>query len=291
MIFNKSMTNKKFEYTPYYSKYQYEKLKYNKYTLLFGTSRSQKVSTRELNIPLLNFHNIYGEPDSVYNFLSQLDRNQIKNIKHIYYLISIDTMRDSGLKINYKKNSFLDKIIYSLPLQSSTIKSILRDIKYNLFPSTIFYNIDNDGSLLVKDKSQSSILNRKIIVSSSIEKIKLTKSIQTLLEINQFCVNNNISITYYTPTFSDKYILHKDTVEFLWTVLLDGGLKGFYATYYIDNFSNNCNNNMYYNFTDETHLNYISMNKVFKSIVLSKDQSKYINNTFELKNLLKNYEK
>lgn len=282
IVFNQSITHKKFGYTEYYSKYQYEKLKHNKYSLIFGTSRSQKLSSKELNINLLNLHNIYGEPEGILNFLSQLDKNQIQNITHIYYLVSIDTMVDEPPTINYKSNSFFDKLYYVLPLSDLSIKYTLRDLKYNFAPKSIYYYISDDGSLFVHDKNQSSILNQRTVLPSSINKIIKTKSIDTLLKINEFCKKNNIAITYYTPTYSNKVIINTDTIKFLWTQLLNGGVKNFYATYYIDGVSDLKLGNSYECFTDGTHLNYTYMNKVFKDTVLDEDKRMLISNTQEL---------
>jgi hypothetical protein len=287
MVFNKSITNKKFGYTQYYSKYQYDKLKENKYSLIFGTSRSQKLSSDELNINLLNFHNIYGEPNGILNFLSQLNEIQIKNIDHIYYLVDLVAMRDEPNIINYKSNTFIDKIIHILPLSNLSIKHTLRDLKYNILKNSIYYYIDKDGSFYLNDKNQSAILNKNKKHKASIKSIKKTKSIDTLIKLDRFCKKNKILITYYTPTNSDKMSINVETINFLWAELLNKGIDGFYELYYIDGISNNQLNNNYLNFTDETHLNYNSMNKVFKDIVLDKNSSRFIQNSKELKIYIK----
>lgn len=288
IIFNKSLTDKKFGYTEYYSKYQYDKLKKSRYSLIFGTSRSQKLSTKTLNVNLLNLHNIYGEPEGILNFLSQLDSNQIKNIDHIYYLVSVETMVDENTNINYKNDSFFDKLRYILPLSDLSIKYTLRDLKYNAISQSIYYYIAEDGSLFVYDKNQSSILNRKTTLPSSIDKIKKTESINTLLKINKFCLKNNIKITYYTPTYSDKVIIDTKTIKFLWMKLLNGGIDGFYEAYYIDEVSDNNIKNTYKYFTDECHLNYNAMNNVFKNIVLENNTTRFISSPDELEKYIIN---
>jgi hypothetical protein len=288
MVFNNSLTNKKFGYTEYYSKYQFDKLKYNQYSLIFGTSRSQKLSSSMLNINILNFHGIYGQPDGILNFLLQLNQKQIQNIKQIYYLVSIATMNDEASVVDYKSNTFIDKLTHILPLSALSMKYTVRDLKYNIFKDTMYYYIDDDGSLNVNDKDQSAILNKKITYDSTVDIIKKTNSINALLKLNKFCIDNNILITYYTPTFSDKVIVNVETINYLWATLLDGGISGFYELYYISGVSDNKLNNLYYNFTDETHLNYNSMNKTFKRQVLDADNTRYISNTKELNRLIKN---
>jgi len=282
IVFNNSLTDKKFGYTKYHSKYQFDKLKSKQYTLIFGTSRSQKLSSSALKRDILNFHDIYGEPDDILNFLSQLNEKQLNNIKHIYYLISIHTMTDEISKLNYKSNSFIDKLAYILPLSSLSMKRTLKDLKFNFLKNSIYYYIDDDGSLYVNDQNQSVVLNKKNISKPAINTIKKNNSIKKLLQVNNFCKKNNLPITYYTPTYSDKFLIDVETVNYLWTKLLDGGINEFYTLYYIDGISDNKSNNQYYNFTNESHLNYTTMNKVFQDIVLDKDNTRLISNKDEL---------
>ena len=196
MVFDNSVTNKKFGYTQYYSKHQFDKLKNNQYSLIFGTSQSQKLSSRMLNQNILNINNIYGEPAGILNFLSQLNEKQIKNIKHIYYLVSPRTMRDESTKINYKSNSYIDKLTHILPLSSLSIKDTIRDLKYNFLKSSVYYHVDNDGSVYINNKNQSSILNKRKADESYIDSISKTKSIEVLLKLNKFCKDNNMDLIF-----------------------------------------------------------------------------------------------
>jgi len=284
-VFNNSITKYKFEYSRYYSKHQYETLKSGEYSLIFGTSRSQKLSSESLGMNILNFHNLYGEPGDILNFLNSLDKNQIKNIVKIYYLVSLDTMRDESEFLNYQKSNFLDKLKEVFPLTNLDLKYLFKDVYYNLFQNKIYYYLNKDGSQFVFEKNQSTILNEKIKQQNN-PHLKTSNSIDTLLSLNNFCKEKGIDIIYYTPTFSDKFILNFTEIEYLWSKLLNGGIKGFYFTYYIEGVSNKMNDNKYIYFTDTTHLNHNMMNKIFKEIIVGSNQKYYVNNIFSLKNKL-----
>jgi len=289
IVFNKSITEKKFGYTKYYSKYQFKKLLQDKYSLVFGTSRSQKVSSCYQGNNLLNFHNIYGEPREILNFLLQLNQKQLNNIKNIYILVSLKTMRENGEEfINYKSNTFFDKLLFILPLSPMSVKYLIRDIKYNILKSSIYYWIDDDGSLYVNDKNQS------VIITAEAKKQKLSyniddyqNAIQTLLEIDKFCKKHSINIKYYTPTNADKFFPDTQMLRDLWLKLFQGGIDNFYGLYYIDGVSNNVKNDNYLNFTDSNHLNYNMMNKIFKNIVVQENKDYLIKNESELEDYIR----
>lgn len=280
-IFNNSLTKYKFEYTRYYSKHQYEKLKDNKYTLIFGTSRSQRLSKDALGINLLNFHNIYGQPGDILNFLEQLDEKQRRNINHIYYMISLDTMHDEISTIDYKSYGFFDQLKESFPLTNLSLKHLIKDILYNTKSQLIYYYIENDGSQFVYKQDQYAILNNNIKQNSNND-LYSNHSIQTVLSINKLCTKYNIPITYYTPTYTIKYTLNLNHIRDMWKRLLEGGIDEFYALYYIDNISNSVVDNRFIYFTDSSHLNYTQMNNVFKTLILNEDKDFIIKDTEKL---------
>jgi len=287
-IFNKSITRYKFAYTNYYSKHQYERLKHKRYSLIFGTSRSQSISSRELNRSILNFHNIYGEPSNIFNFLKQLSNQQIKNIDHIYYLVSLETMRDGYNGLDYSKYGLWDRLIETFPLNSLNLKYLIRDIVYNIRQESIRYYIYEDGSQFVINTNQTTMLNQKNYQNrnSAIEK---NNSIKSIIAIDNFCKKHKIKITYYTPTYSDKYIINYDNIYFLWKNLLDNGIDGFYCVYYIQDISDKIVDNHYIYFSDSSHLNYFSMNRVFKSIIFDENRSHFIKDIKQLDICLKKY--
>lgn len=158
----------------------------------------------------------------------------------------------------------------------------VRDIVNNIFENNIYYYIDDDGSLLVNAKDQGNIFSSMEVEKGSIGSIKKSKAIEAILKLNDFCIDNNLPITYFTPTLSAKYSIDVETRNYLWTRLLEGGIDGFYELYYVNGVSDNQLNNLYYNFRDPVHLNYNSMNNVFQDIVLDKDNSRFISNKNEL---------
>jgi hypothetical protein len=283
-VFGKSITDKKFEYTQYYSIKQFDDLQSGQYSLIFGSSQMQKLSSRKLRKNILNLYNLHGSPNLILNFLSQLDEEKIKNVEHVYFNISVFSLlwEDEEAMINYKSNSYFDKLLYILPLSNAGMLATVRDIVNNIFENNIYYYIDDDGSLLVNAKDQGNIFSSMEVEKGSIESIKKSKAIEAILKLNDFCIDNNLPITYFTPTLSAKYSIDVETRNYLWTRLLEGGIDGFYELYYVNGVSDNQLNNLYYNFRDPVHLNYNSMNNVFQDIVLDKDNSRFISNKNEL---------
>ena len=279
-VFKKSITKYKFGYTKYYSKHQYQKLKENDYILVFGTSRSQNISSDSQHIDLLNFHNIYGEPGDILNFMQQLTPQQIKHVKHIYYLVSLTTMRDETDVLNYKKYGFIDQLEASFPLNNLGLKNLARDIYNNVRNESIYYYIDNDGSQFLYNKNQTTVLNHTINQPLNIN-INQSQAIQTLGKLDYFCKSHKIKITYFTPTYTDKYKINTEQLQFLWKKLFNNGIDGFYALYYLKGVSDNMRDNHYVKFTDSSHLNYTNMNNVFKEMVLNKNPSFFIKDSQE----------
>ncbi|MCD6191090.1 MAG: hypothetical protein J7K14_06090, partial [Sulfurimonas sp.] len=80
------------------SKYLFEKLKENKkYIVVFGTSRSAKISSKLYGENIINFsESVYGNPYDVMNLINQLSTKQIANISKILYLVDNHTFRERG---------------------------------------------------------------------------------------------------------------------------------------------------------------------------------------------------
>lgn len=277
-FFNHSLTKYKFRYTNYYSKYQFEKLKSSRYSLVFGTSRSLKISTEAQVSPFLNFHNLYGEPAEVLNFLQQLDDKQIKNINTVYFLVSINTMvAEEKELLDYSRNTFIDKLHAAFPLNMLKLKYLLKDITINLFNKTTDFYIAEDGSKFVYDKNISSIIPRNSNTEVKTRSYH-NQAIDELLEINKLCKDRNISIVYYTPTYSDQHLADFPLPDLkkMWKQLFNGGIEGFYALYYLEGISNIHERDRYPFFTDSSHLNYSMMNSAFKYNVVMKNKKYYV---------------
>ena len=200
-VFGKSITDKKFEYTQYYSIKQFDDLQSGQYSLIFGSSQMQKLSSRKLRKNILNLYNLHGSPNLILNFLSQLDEEKIKNVEHVYFNISVFSLlwEDEEAMINYKSNSYFDKLLYILPLSNAGMLATVRDIVNNIFENK-FCDAPVPPTPLLPDggKNLTSYLDGKAIPSSSLNgasnsfstaaepaSIKLPKSIISSLLILQ----------------------------------------------------------------------------------------------------------
>jgi hypothetical protein len=280
MIFNTKFIKNHFSYTKYYSKHQYEKLKEERYSLVFGTSRSHKISTRQSGVKLLNFHNIYAEPNEILNFLQQLTDKQIKNIDNIYYHFYFGNLRGEYAMLDYKNYGFINKLNEIFPISKSNINNIYETIKYNIYTDKIKGYIDYDGSAYVIDKTKSFYQDEIII-----NHINSKKSLYDVMVLNQigkiyqFAKKNNIKLSIFTPIFTNMVNnkeYYKVTKE-LYTKLLTTYIDSFYCLYFIDGISNYEKEGYYQAFYDNSHLNYIYSNNIFNKYIINSDDYKIDN--------------
>ncbi|MDD2384977.1 MAG: hypothetical protein PHN18_12360 [Sulfurospirillaceae bacterium] len=279
-IFKSSITEKKFFYTKEFSRKQFEMLKTNESILIFGTSQSHMLSTEMLNQKVLNFHNLYSEPGDIINFLYQLNQKQIHNIKEIIYLIDLRagaTREDSNL-INYSAA----KIIY--PLSLNSIKRLFLDIRFNTLSKYENF-LNKDGSIKWLN-STKHIQNINEYTKNTQLKFN-DRLIQRVLDINQFCIKNNINIRYITSVTNEKFFkkINLDEVEQFSSSLLKGGIVHLGLFYYIDGISNLKNKNGHYiAFMEKEHLNQYYVEKWVHNYILKE-------NEYTIKNLddLKHY--
>jgi hypothetical protein len=214
-FFVSRLNQKKYETNFNSAKVQFDELKRRKYILLFGTSRSHKISSKMLGAPTLNFSGtLYGEPENVYNFLISMTKEQLDNVTQIYYLLDLHTFAISSappkMKLNWQNSiQFHIEAIknFSILKIESSIKTIYRNINggYNY--------IDTSGSLMVVEKED--VFNPKISKGSILVNRKTQSNFKpdlvafdTLRKINIFCKDNNIHITYFTPTVSKEYFVN-----------------------------------------------------------------------------------
>tara|TARA_B100000767_G_scaffold77782_1_gene74461 strand:+ start:14647 stop:15630 length:984 start_codon:yes stop_codon:yes gene_type:complete len=260
----------KYKYSRLYSRFQFEDLKHKDYSLIFGSSRSQKISSRLQSDDYLNFHNLYSEPGDVKNFITQLSVNQLQNIDVIYYELDIAAFRRELMKpINYNNNVVTDIVSFSLPLTFEHILSVARELYYNVFDASQ-YQIDSDGSLFIYNDDAPTFIaenpTRRIFKGNSYSPF----AINDIADINKFCIENAIDIIFYTPTYSDKAIreMNWDVIRLALTDLVNQGVK-FKNNYFIEGISDIQSNNMYTHFSDASHLNTLAANQVFKNYVVN----------------------
>jgi hypothetical protein len=262
----------KYKYSRLYSRFQFEDLKYDDYSLIFGSSRSQKISSRLQSDNYLNFHNLYSEPGDIKNFITQLSVNQLQNIDVIYFELDIAAFREEVMKpINYNNNMVTDIVSFSLPLTFDHILSVARELYYNLLDAS-YYKISRDGSLLMSNDGAPTFIaenpTRRIFKANSYSRF----AINDIAVINNFCIENSINIIFYTPTYSDKAIreMNWDVIHSALADLVNRGVK-FKNNYFIEGISDIQTDSMYPHFSDASHLNTLAANQVFKNYVVNDD--------------------
>lgn len=217
-----------------------QKLKDDRYTVVFGTSRSQLISKNIANENIINFSSsLYGNPIDVYNVINQFDKTQLNNIKEIWYLIDTHTFNTKSsiyqnLNIDSKKDFLLQTIsnlnIHKIELAYETINS-------NLKQNYSYYLTEYGENIKIKEDNYFN----GIITSDQKARIPITttKAIEYLDRVDKFCKQNSIKIKYFTPIYNIPYLkkcdlnLYKDQFkEFLKVI------DSFYDFHYIKNISN-----------------------------------------------------
>ena len=276
-LFSHSLTNKKFFYTKEYSRRQFEALKHHRYTLIFGTSQIHRISTKIIDRPVLNFHNLYGEPGDILNFLHQLNKEQIGHIDEIFYCIDLSAKagREEGKLINYSK-----KPNYLSFLTREQVARTFDDIIWNSKPMTGYLNAD--GSIENLDVNRSSRIKPYIY---PIKHLYHQKLIDEILQIDQFAKEHHIAIHYFTPVTSDAFFRSIDFnhLKPFFTALLQGGIKEIGLYYYIPGMTDIKNRKLVYAaFMDSTHLNVTHLKKWLAHYILNERNPYLIHDQKEL---------
>jgi hypothetical protein len=281
---NRIIKNNKIGFSEGLSKSLYTKLKKRKYTLVFGTSRSRFIDSKMLGKQTLNFHSIYGNPNSVYSLLNQLDDNQLNNIEHIYYLIDLHIMKSKTDKDSYYE--FIDYKDSSINLLDSVLLSI-NDIENSIKSIVSSAHISSEGSPVGITKDLTT--KGGTLLNPMNDQAYSMQAINTVKKINTLCKNKGIKITYITPTFPDFSLkrINLDVERDKWSkLLLNNKIDSFYALWMVDGVSDLKNDNTYLAFEDEKHLNYKYLDHVINNIVMNKTSRYKINNINDLDNTI-----
>lgn len=263
--FSFSLTKKKYFYTKEYSRKQFEILKTQKSILIFGTSQIHMISSKMMKQNVLNFHNLYGEPGDIINFLKQLDKDQLKNIKKVIYLIDL---RAGAMRID--KNLINYDSVYIPTLTLTGIKRIFLDIKKNYLKDERFLNYDGSINSPNHDAHIKRIppYPKRAILKYDDNLIK------SLLEINNYLEDKNIDVSFITPVVNDKYLATMDLNKLtpFFEKLLLGGIDEINIFYYIKGISD-IENDKYepISFIEKDHLNYSYVQKWLFSYILQKN--------------------
>lgn len=268
-----------------------EKLESEKFSLVFGTSRSHQIQYDNSEINILNLSgSLYGNSLNVLNFLKQLNEKQISNIVSIYYLVDDHILNgydknDPYSKYkeqDYSQNIHLLKVGFFLSLNINKIKNLLKAVKYNILNDSGYY-INTTGSMVREHKNENSnIPNEFKIMSTS--QFYTEEGIEGLIKVNYFIEKNNIPIKYFTSTHMMQYaeLFNTNIMYEVWSQLFDGGIKEFYALWYINGISDYIKDDKYVAFKDLAHLNEYYKHQVFIENVVNNNPKYLIKNKIEL---------
>ena len=247
----------------------FDKLKTDKYILLFGTSRSLKLSKKILGKPTINFSgSIYGEPTKVFNFLKQLNQTQKNNIIKIYYLLDMHTFsNNTSTLINY--NSYFEYI--KLHFINFNLEKVLAALETIILNLTLRGDYMSEYGWIINTKREVTYGHKGPILST-IEHNNFIKSQNNIIfderqfnylsKLNKLLNDNNIQTIYFTPTFNIQALK-----EFNFEILdyqykkFSNILNNFYDLTYIPVISND-----YTMYTDSSHLKYKGFKYIFKKI-------------------------
>ncbi|WP_041960449.1 hypothetical protein [Sulfurospirillum arsenophilum] len=269
-VFNKHkfMSN---EFTvPRYMEY----LKKNRSMIVFGSSRSLCFTPEVLNFKnVINPNHVYGNPHCVYNFLNQLDEQQLNNIKEIYYNISYHVLNKySHCHItDYNNMDDWEKLL-KLITKKTTLCSI-ETVSKNVFEEDLQFMVNENGTTTDTRGtyfSPTKINTRIFEANIKREKELLSVTSDTLIslkKIDDFCRQRNIKITYFTDALTDYKVAMFDIEKLkLFHMQLLTVIDSFYALNYIENFSND-----YTLFTDDNHIHAKSAQYIFENILKNND--------------------
>lgn len=268
-IYERSITPKKFFYTKEYSRKQFDALKTGRYTLVFGTSQIHRISSEMLGSPVLNFHNLYGEPGDIINFLHQLDARQIAHIDRIICAIDLEASpgRKEGALIDYHESAAQGFHPLTLTMLSRTAEDILR----NILPVSGYLNAD--GSITNLDTHQTATIPPYPypLVYPFDQQL-----IQGYLAINDFALHHNIEIIFITPVVPDAFNKRIDfeVLKAFFASLLVGGVKKVKLYYIIPMISDlKEQNGINIAFMDSKHLNVFFVNQWLHKYILKDDRN------------------
>lgn len=183
----------------------FNKLKKDKYILVFGTSRSHKLSEKTLGQPTLNFSgSIYGQPNKVFNFLKQLNQKQKNNIIKIYYLLDFHTFSEDESKLlNYNSSyDFLKSQFTNFNIVK--IETALKTIIANLKGAKDY--VDENGCKVTLNEHtfnpKTSYGEINGFVKHQNNMIFKDSQFNYLAKINEFSKMNHIKTIYFIPTFN-----------------------------------------------------------------------------------------
>ena len=236
------------------------KLNSKKGILLFGTSRTNLVSSEILRTKTYNMHYIYSYPKDVGSFLEKLNNKQINNIDKIYFLIDYHTLekkynRENDINVYFESQTNKEWTLNKL--KNFNHRKIFDSFKfiYNGLTGEYDYYINDEGSVVSNKEVKwdgASPTKKEHFNEYKFENYFYLK------KIDNFAKQNNIEVLFFTPIypkeFFDKFEIRLET--FLSKIL--SNINNLYFFMYEKDISNNREY-----FIDESHLNYVGIQKWF----------------------------
>jgi len=186
-----------------------EKLLNRESVVIFGTSRSALIDHKMLGDSVINFSSsLYGNPIDVYHFLINLDKEKIKNINKIYYLIDYHAF-------GYKVSAYVNKVYINTGINKiyDSLKSFdVNSIKHAY--KTVIMNLYSNGGYVLKGDGEVNHTTKKNFNLNNIgypEPIRFSdEAFASLLKINDFSRDNNIEIVYFNVPLYNEFVKRFD---------------------------------------------------------------------------------
>lgn len=238
-----------------------EQLEKKKFILVFGTSRSLRITPEILGFDIINPNFVYGNPFCVMKFLKSLNENQIRNIEAIYYNLSGHVFKDKQCKLDLEPDvyHFIDYFMLS------TLKQSVLTIYYNITNKSV--NIVSDFGYIKDPENKNTYRPCRLSKRALIAKMKYISEDNNVVKapfvelgkINDFVLQHDIDIVYFTDILTDEYFALIDFENLTkFHVYLVEYIDKYYAFNFIDGFSN-----QYKYFSDISHVNSDGMKFVF----------------------------
>ena len=250
-----------------------DKLEKDKYSLIIGSSRSDRISKEFFGDDILNFStSLYNYPVDVINFLNMLSPKQIKNIKKVFFQLDIHTLSDTNYGFPKTKMGLEWYKITNISIQK--IIDIQSMINKNIYINTDESNknnyVDEYGAAISsnnKYKKTSFALNLFPLTNN-------TKQLDALNKISVFFKKNEIKVKYFIPPmYKDSFKKYPVNIYMYFTFIKNILMNVNNIYTYIDDKNFTLYNNL---FRDMTHLNNIGTIK-FTKLLNNNDTSYMIN--------------
>jgi len=125
-----------------------ERLERAPHSLVFGTSRTQQISSELMGEPLLNLHTVYGNPRDIVRFLQSLPEAARNNIVRIYVLADLQTFERTYLEpdIDFRATP-IERAVYRMRKFSAVdVVGLVREFGRMIRGAP--YRLADDGALV-----------------------------------------------------------------------------------------------------------------------------------------------